>query len=917
MKFLDGTGNQNDSDKKRDGRKSEGEKATHNSMTGGAWAIDDDDLPEFYKFYCEHLRNHGPLHLTEKSTRIGALRIDLDFLYDGIHENHLHTQEQAVAFAQAWMAELKQYVAMNDVEEVYVMEKDAPTIKGTQSKSGIHLIVPTIKSNRYIEETVRRSLLPRMGKDFFAGLPLVDDWRKVYDPSPLTHTNNWTLLGSKKKDGMPYQIKYTIDYDPATNEVSVDENVPAGITPDLVKKLSVRAAPSEETPMTEEGRKVFEELNRPHDDTRISGGRAVQPTRGRPAVRGEGGASRGSSPDRQVYLQPLSEAMLKYYSAHVFNLADHRYKSYEDWIQVGICLKNIHPDLESVWLEFSSQDSINYKPREAMSKWSSFSYRTDGNRLSEKTLRFWSKSDNPEKFTDIEKLNTDRLIEESAETGTEHDVAQVVYSKYRDEFRCARFSNSVWYRWRGHVWRETDKGVALQCLLSSDIYKEYLRKQIATLKDQAACDPCSCAKGDFNPNCESCKLEKIAGKYHGMQIKLKTSRFKENVMKECRELFLDEEFANKLDENKTLIAFNNGVFDTLGSDEKDKDGRHVRPWFRDGRPEDYLSFSTNLDYDPDRPHTSYDCWPEIEKFIRSILPNRKVRDYFMKHMSTCLAGGNDAQKFHILTGGGSNGKSMVTNLMSTTMGDYACKVPISLLTQKRNKSAAAAPEMVRLKGRRFATMQEPDEQVPLNTGLMKELASSEKISVRDLYQGSKQMVDFEVQAKLHLSCNEKPEIKTTDGGTWRRLVVINFPMKFVAEPSGPNEMPIDDSIVHKVVSVEWATCFAAYLIHMFKEGKGWRKLTPPDEVMEYTNEYKEESDVIARFIREVVVPTPAGTPGGPEAVTKTQLISTFQQWRRDNEVNGGSADGLVKRIEAMFVKFKKPGWNAFTLGSSN
>jgi putative DNA primase/helicase len=225
--------------------------------------------------------------------------------------------------------------------------------------------------------------------------------------------------------------------------------------------------------------------------------------------------------------------------------------------------------------------------------------------------------------------------------------------------------------------------------------------------------------------------------------------------------------------------------------------------------------------------------------------------------------------------------------------------------------------MVRLKGRRFATMQEPDEQVPLNTGLMKELASSEKISVRDLYQGSKQMVDFEVQAKLHLSCNEKPEIKTTDGGTWRRLVVINFPMKFVAEPRAHNELPIDDTIVYKVVSTEWATCFMNYLIHLLKEGKGWRKLTPPDEVMEYTNEYKEESDVVARFMRDMLVPTEkrADEPE-PEKISKAQLISTFQQWKRDNDVNRGSSDELAKRVEAAYGKYFKPGWSSFRFGTA-
>ena len=910
MTFLNGDP-KGDSDKKRNGHKSEGEQTTHNSMTGGAWAIDDDDLPEFYKLYCEYLRNHGPHYITEKSTRIGGMRVDLDFLYNGVHDSHLHTVDQVVSFIRAYMVEAKKYLKVDNIVEVVVAEKSEPTVNThkNQSKSGIHLIVPALKTNRYVEEAIRRTLMPRMS-EFFPDLPLVDDWRKVYDASPLTHTNNWTLLGSKKKEGTPYQIKYTIDWDPATGETSMDTNVPQSITVGLLEKMSVRSAPSEESPMTEEGVKLVDDLSKPADEVRISGGRAVQPTRGRPATRGDPQVSRGSSPDRAVYLQPLSESNLKYYSAHVFNLGEGRYKSYKEWMDVCICLKNIHPDLESVFLEFSAQDQAQYNAREAIAKWNSVGFRTDGPKLGISSLRLWSKMDNPTKYVDIEKMNIGRLVEESAKNGTEHDVAQVVFAMYRDEFKCAKYGSNVWYRYMGHVWRETDRGIGLQCMLSSDVYKEYLRKQIDTLRMkemyECACPP----RGEKNPNCDACKADNEASQYASMQIKLKTSRFKENVMKECRELFLDETLALKLDENKNLMAFNNGIFDSLALE------------FRDGRPDDYVSFSTGLDFNTDIPHYAFECWGELEKFLRSIIPDKAVREYFLAHLSTCLSGGNEAQKFHILTGTGSNGKSMLMNLMATAMGDYCCKAPISLLTQQRNKSAAAAPELVRMKGRRFVTMQEPDEQVPLNTGLMKELASCEKITARDLYAGSKQMIDFDIQARFHLACNEKPKVNSTDGGTWRRLVVIDFPSKFVHDPRLSNEHPIDESLVKKVVSTEWATCFMTYLVHLYKEGNGHRKLTPPSKVLEYTNEYKEDSDVIAKFLREYIHPIEGsvGDPDGelPDPTTKQMLTATFQDWKRSNEVSGrASTTDLLKRIESQFGKYPaRSGWTSFRFATA-
>ena len=94
-------------------------------------------------------------------------------------------------------------------------------------------------------------------------------------------------------------------------------------------------------------------------------------------------------------------------------------------------------------------------------------------------------------------------------------------------------------------------------------------------------------------------------------------------------------------------------------------------------------------------------------------------------------------------------------------------------------------------------MQEPDEAVALNSGLMKLVSSGEKMYARDLFKSG---TEFEVQAKFHLACNDKPKINTTDGGTWRRLVVINFTSKFVPVPVEPYEFPMDETIQYSVVS---------------------------------------------------------------------------------------------------------------------
>jgi P4 family phage/plasmid primase-like protien len=891
--FLNGTGRETDTDKKRYGRVSKGENTTHNGMSGGAWSIPDDDIPEFYKLYCDYLRDNGPLHMTEKSTKIGAMRIDLDFIYAGEKEEHLHTQEQVVDFTKAYMGEVKKFLKIPDAVEIFVSEKPRPTYyrDKDRSKSGLHLVIPTLKTNRFVEEAIRMNLISRM-PDFFPDLPLADEWRKVYDPSPLTHTNNWTLLGSKKKEGTPYQIKYILDWDPETGDMSIDNDVPLMTTPDLLKKMTVRSAPSEETAMTEWATDFLKNRLQNAEDNRMSGG--AHPARGRQIARSEV-MSRGSSPDNTAYRQSLTSDTLEYLTRHVFNLASTRYTEYKDWIDVGICLKNIHPELESVFLEFSKQDP-RANDREITAKWNSFSWRSDGARLELRNLLKWSKMDNFNRYEEIEKSNIGRLVKEAAEAGTEHDVAQVVYAMFRDNFKCAQYGSNKWYRFDGNKWCQTDHGVALLKLLSEDVRKQFREGEKAMIIQSENAGTCICEGKEVNPNCELCKLEREKMKYINMQTKLKTVKFTENVMKMSRLLFLDEEFGQKLDENKNLIAFANGVFDTTSME------------FRQGRPDDCISFSTKVFYDPEREYSTYECWAEIDKFLHDVQPDPTVRNYLVRQLCTCLRGGNDAQKFHILTGDGSNGKSMLTNLMGITMGDYAVKVPISLLTQGRAKSSAAAPEVMHMKGKRFATTQEPDEAVPLNTGLMKELASCEKMAYRGLY---KDITEFEMQAKMYLSCNEKPKVGATDGGTWRRLCVVHWPSKFLANPTEAHHKPLDESIQQKVMSEEWATCFLAYLVAVYREGNGWRRLMPPESVLAYTNEYQEDSDVIARFIREFITIIPERERSEDNRTTTGQIYGVFQQWKRTNEITKGSTAELKKRLEAVHGSHPRNGWTSF------
>lgn len=110
----------------------------------------------------------------------------------------------------------------------------------------------------------------------------------------------------------------------------------------------------------------------------------------------------------------------------------------------------------------------------------------------------------------------------------------------------------------------------------------------------------------------------------------------------------------------------------------------------------------------------------------------------------------------------------------------------------------------------------------------------------------------------------------------------------------------------------------AYLVHLHKSGKGLPKLSPPKEVDAYTNEYKEESDAIARFMGEHMHAHDENTVTNPdegyERVSWSEIATTFKEWKRQNEVQVGVPE-LRRRVEETYGKLPAGGWTSFRFGT--
>jgi P4 family phage/plasmid primase-like protien len=388
------------------------------------------------------------------------------------------------------------------------------------------------------------------------------------------------------------------------------------------------------------------------------------------------------------------------------------------------------------------------------------------------------------------------------------------------------------------------------------------------------------------------KKIKIIGE---VKIKLKKTNDKNNIMREAAEIFYDGDFIKNMDTNKYLLCFNNGVVDF-----KNK-------IFREGYPEDYVTMTTRINYVPydydDKEFKS--TATAINEFMEKLFPIADLNRYMWDHLASCLIGSNKNQTFNVYHGSGSNGKSILADMMSVTLGEYKGTVPITLVTEKRGLIGGTSDEVLKLKGKRYAVMQEPSKGVKLNEGIMKELTGGDPIQARGLYSESE---IFEPQFNLVVCTNNLFDIDSNDDGTWRRIRKCDFLSKFVdAGEAHTDDTPYifikDKELKDKLPTL--APVFASILVNRAFETEG--VVQDCETVNKASNKYRNGQDHIAAFVSENIM----RTDEPKHRIKKTEIATQFKIWFQESQGARKMPKGeeLYAYMDKKFGACKKTGWH--------
>jgi hypothetical protein len=255
---------------------------------------------------------------------------------------------------------------------------------------------------------------------------------------------------------------------------------------------------------------------------------------------------------------------------------------------------------------------------------------------------------------------------------------------------------------------------------------------------------------------------------------------------------------------------------------------------RKGLSVDYTSISTSV-------KPGVDNIEILETILRNIFPDERIYAYFMRFCGSILVPGNKDKIFMVWSGSGNNGKSIIARLIELTLGDYAVKLPTSLLTGKRAVSSGATPELAMLDKKLVAFAQEPAAGERLNIGTVKELTGNDTIYVRDLYERPR---NIEILSKFVYIVNSTSNMAMIEKATWSRIVVLPFTTQFVDNPKLANERLIDKNLGAKLK--DYAPSFLSMLID---EARKYIKdgLPMSDPVIRATLATRNDNDYVYQF----------------------------------------------------------------------
>ena len=337
---------------------------------------------------------------------------------------------------------------------------------------------------------------------------------------------------------------------------------------------------------------------------------------------------------------------------------------------------------------------------------------------------------------------------------------------------------------------------------------------------------------------------------------------------------------DRFDKDPDLLCVRNGVVDLRTGKLMPHD------------PKYYMTQQTAVAY---REGATHETWDEV---LKALDPTERA---WLQQWFGCGISGHQPRdreaSVPILSGIGSNGKSLLVTGVMRTMGSYA-RVNSQDLLMPENRSAFAHAA-VALRGLRLGLVEELPDGI-LNGNAVKMLACTPTLVAEAKYQ---MPFEFKTTHSLVVTTNSLPRLDESTDGVNRRLAVLRFPYHYVDSPKpGTDERLKDESLLDAIETHEVQEAVLAWLVAGARKyyAAGKHVGAPTKAMMAEKNVWLGDADTLGKFFNEMLIEDPESM------IPLSHLYAAFCDNQRDSNGKPWNNSTLKNRMVShrVFSKFK-------------
>lgn len=302
--------------------------------------------------------------------------------------------------------------------------------------------------------------------------------------------------------------------------------------------------------------------------------------------------------------------------------------------------------------------------------------------------------------------------------------------------------------------------------------------------------------------------------------------------------------------------------------------------FRANQQTDYASIVMDYPYKTDAKA------PLWENFIDTVMESNPIKTELLQFIAGyVLFPDCKHQKLFALIGNGGNGKSVYLDILKKLYGEKNC-------TNLEPNDFTEDFKCILSKDSLLNVASEIDSDFSKAEKIMKKVAAGETVTA--CYKGQTH-IDFNPRCKLIFACNEMPRAAIIKGID-RRIMFINFPLKFVETPTEPNERRRDINLIPKLTEELSGIFNWAYEGYITLSKVGY--FTESEEQETLMEQFKESSNHVILFCKDFE-PT--------DKIMRTDIVyECYRDWCRDNGYQPYVSQTFkMKYADEGFVKVKK------------